>query len=144
MQQILHQLRTGGDPAFASLFEVVPWLEKKQDGKTFRDVLADYERLPDPRVFKTHCTYEQTPGTDVVKIILTTRDPRDAFVSMMHHLRDMTDEAFVKMGGRPATDVDTAFENWMKRRSWFRNIVGWWPHRNDPNVLLLRYEDLLR
>jgi hypothetical protein len=144
MQQILHQLRTGGDPSFASLYEVVPWLEANKDRRPFRDVVADFERLPDPRVFKTHCTYDQTPGTDVARIILTTRDPRDAFVSMLHHMRDMTDEAFAKMGGRPPTDVDSAFERWMQRRAWFRNIVSWWPHRDDPNVLLLRYEDLLR
>ena len=144
MQQILHQLRSGGDASFGSLFEVVPWLEATKDGKGFREVLADFEQLPDPRVFKTHCTYDQTPGTDVVKIILTTRDPRDAFVSMLHHLRDMTDEAHARLGGRPPTDVDTAFERWMTRRSWFRNIVSWWPHRNQPNVLLLRYEDMLR
>jgi hypothetical protein len=145
MQQILHQLRTGGDPHFGSLYEVVPWLEKTQPGRSFREVVADFDRLPDPRIFKTHCTYEQTPGSGSARIILTTRDPRDAFVSMLHHLRDMTDEAFVAMGGeRPPTDVDSAFENWMKRRSWFRNLSGWWPHRNDPNVLLLRYEDLVR
>lgn len=144
MQQILHQLRTGGDPSFASLYEVVPWLERKVPGRSFRDVLGDFDRLPDPRVFKTHCTYEQTPGTDVARIILTTRDPRDAFVSMMHHLRDMTDESMEMLGGRPATDLDSSLDRWMQRRAWYRNVAGWWPHRDDPNVLLLRYEDLVR
>src|SRR5262249_21778539 len=26
---------------------------------------------------------------------------------------------------------------------WFEHVRGWWPHRHDPNVLFLRYEDLL-
>jgi hypothetical protein len=27
--------------------------------------------------------------------------------------------------------------------SWFEHVRGWWRHRDDPNVLFLRYEDLL-
>jgi hypothetical protein len=28
--------------------------------------------------------------------------------------------------------------------SWFNHVAGWWARRNDPNVLILRYEDLQR
>ena len=26
--------------------------------------------------------------------------------------------------------------------SYFHHLASWWPHRNDPNVLLVFYEDL--
>src|SRR5689334_22441421 len=63
MQQILHQMRSGGDATFESIFEVVPWLELSRKGVTWRDALAEFEQIPSPRVFRTHCTYDQTPGT---------------------------------------------------------------------------------
>ena len=30
----------------------------------------------------------------------------------------------------------------MQEPSYFHHLVSWWPHRNDPNVLLLFFEDL--
>ena len=27
--------------------------------------------------------------------------------------------------------------------SWFDHVQSWWPHRNDPNVLFLRYEEVI-
>ncbi len=93
MQQILHQLRTGGDESFTSIDNVVPWLERHRSGMDLQQVLDYYESIPDPRVFKTHCTAEQTPGIGTANIILTSRDPRDCCVSFYHPLLNMTDEA---------------------------------------------------
>jgi len=28
--------------------------------------------------------------------------------------------------------------------AWFRNVKSWWPHKNDNNVLWLRYEDMVK
>lgn len=142
MQQILHQLRSGGDEQFHSIDDVVPWLELPRDGKHWSAVLAEYEALPDPRIFKTHCTYEQTPGLDTARFILTSRDPRDCCLSFYHHKMDMTDEAKAKMGVTDPENFDAFLDEWLKYESWYRNVSSWWPHRNDSNVLWLRYEDL--
>ncbi|HEC18251.1 MAG TPA: sulfotransferase domain-containing protein [Gammaproteobacteria bacterium] len=144
MQQILHQLRSGGDEAFTSIDDVVPWLELPRDGRHWSEVLADYERIPDPRIFKTHCTYEQTPGTGVARIILTSRDPRDCCVSFYHHRLNMTDESKAQMGMIDPESFDAYLDDWLGFGSWYRNVSSWWPHRNDENVLWLRYEDLQR
>lgn len=69
MQQIQHQLRSGGDESFTSIDEVVPWLERKRSGKSLQEVLEHFESQPDPRVFKTHCTSEQIPGIGTASII---------------------------------------------------------------------------
>jgi len=144
MQQILHQLRCGGDEDFHSIDEVVPWLELHRSGLTVEQVLADFERLPVPRVFKTHCTYEQCPGLDTARVILTTRDPRDCCVSFYHHLRDMTDEARERHGIVAPASLSEYVDEWLSFGSWYRNVESWWPHRERDNILMLRYEDLKR
>ncbi|MFQ5488103.1 MAG: sulfotransferase domain-containing protein [Gammaproteobacteria bacterium] len=142
MQQILHQLRSGGDDSFHSIYEVVPWLERPRRDKDWRALLAEYDAMSDPRIFKTHCTYTQTPAAGQVHIVLTSRDPRDCCVSFYHHLMGMTPRALARSGiSRPAS-FDDYFERWLEGGVWFRNVQSWWPHVHDANVLWLRYEDL--
>lgn len=142
MQQILFQLREGGTEDFGTIHEVVPWLEYRPAGVGVDELLDRYEHLPAPRIFKTHCTFEQTPGVDRVKIVLSSRDPRDCCVSFYHHMMDMTDEALERVRMQRPQDFDSYFEQWMRIGSWYRNVVSWWPHRSDPNVLWLRYADM--
>ncbi len=143
MQQILHQLRTQGDVSFESIFDEVPWLEAPRTGVTWQDQLAQYESLPNPRIFKTHCTYAQTPGTEVARLILTVRDPRDCCVSFFHHMNGLNLEL---LPGAPASmhfdDMQQCVDRFLSFGAWYRNVASWWPHRADPNVLLLRYQDI--
>lgn len=144
MQQILHQLRTGGDTDFQRIDDVVPWLELPRPGQSLAERLARFEAIRNPRVFKTHCTYEQTPGVETARILLTTRDPRDCCVSFYHHLTNLTEAAREQLGVAAPDSFDPFFERWMEFGAWFRNVRSWWPHRDRPNVLVLRYEDLKR
>jgi len=144
MQQILHQLRTQGDVSFESIYDAVPWLEMPRTGVPWRDTLKRYEVIADPRVFKTHCTYEQTPGVDVARIILTVRDPRDCCVSFFHHMNGMNAEM---LPGMPASmrfdDMQQCVDRFLSFGAWYRNVASWWPHRKDDNLLMLRYQDLI-
>ena len=144
MQQILHQMRTRGDDTFNNIFEAVPWLEFPRPDLAIEHQLAGYEQISEPRVFKTHCTFEQTPGVDTVRIVLSSRDPRDCCISFYHHLRGLTDEMKQVRGMPPADDFDVFFERWLDFAAWFRNIQSWWPHNDRANVLWLRYEDMKR
>lgn len=142
MQQILHQLRSGGDTTFTSIDEVVPWLEIQRDGKSWQDILQHFETLAEPRVFKTHCTAEQTPGIDTAKIILTSRDPRDCCVSFYHHIMNMTDEARASKQMPVPESFDQHVDMWLEYAAWYRNIKSWWPYYDHPKVLWLRYQDM--
>jgi len=144
MQQILHQLKTGGDTDFFSIDRVVPWLELPRPGKTADEILSAYQAIGDPRIFKTHCTYEQTPGVDTARIILSSRDPRDCCVSFFHHVMDMTSEARQRSGLQQYRDFDSFFEDWLTQASWYRNVASWWPQRERVNLLWLRFEDMKR
>ena len=142
MQQILHQLRTSGDINFNAIDEVVPWLEIQRKGQHWSEINANFEKIQNPRVFKTHCTYQQTPGINTVKIILSSRDPRDACISFYHHMMNMTEDACQMVNIKQPESFDEYFDNWMEFGAWFRNVVSWWPHKNNKNVLWLRYEDM--
>ncbi len=142
MQQILYQLHSGGDTSFTSIDKVVPWLEIQREGKSWQDILQHFETLPEPRIFKTHCTAEQTPGIGTAKIILTSRDPRDCCVSFYHHLMNMTDAARSnKQTPRPAS-LDEHVDMWLEFAAWYRNVKSWWPYFDHPRVLWLRYQDM--
>lgn len=144
MQQILHQLRTGGDESFTTIDEVVPWLELPRPHLSQIELQQQLESITEPRIFKTHCTYEQTPGVDTVRIILTFRDPRDCCISFYHHLMDMTDEARAEHNIQKPASLNSYVEMWLNNASWYRNVASWWPHHQQDNILLLRYEDLLK
>lgn len=144
MQQILYQLRCGGDANFRNIFEVVPWLEYPQPGRTVDAMLGEYEAMAAPRIFKTHCTYEQTPGMGTVRVVLTSRDPRDCCVSYYHHMSALAATLRDDLGIAPGADFDALFERWLTFGAWYRNVRSWWPHRQDSKVLWLRYEDIKR
>ncbi len=142
MQQILYQLRSGGDGEFSSIDEVVPWLEISRSGKTWQQVLLQFEKLSDPRIFKTHCTAEQTPGIGTASIILTSRDPRDCCVSFYFHIMNMTDEARARTGMATPESFDQHVEQWLEYAAWYRNVKSWWPYCDHDKVLWLRYQDM--
>ncbi|MBK1707090.1 sulfotransferase [Halochromatium glycolicum] len=142
MQQILHQLLTGGDTDFEDIDQVVPWLERQRPPRAWREVLADFEQRPDPRLFKTHCTWEQTPGRETARIVLTVRDPRDCCVSFYHHLMDMSDSALEQDQLERPPSLDAHVDQWLAFGAWFRNVASWWPQRQRSNLLMLRYSDL--
>lgn len=142
MQQILYQLRSCGDPDFSSIDEVVPWLEIQREGRTPQQILQHFETLPEPRLFKTHCTAEQTPGIGTARIILSSRDPRDCCVSFYHHLMNMTDEARARKQIPTPTSFEEHVELWLEFAAWYRNVKSWWPYYQHPKVLWLRYQDM--
>ena len=54
----------------------------------------------------------------------------------------MTDKAQNKHGIKAPEDFEAYFEEWLEYAAWYRNIKSWWPHKNDSNVLWLRYEEI--
>ena len=142
MQQILHQLRSGGNDSFSSIDSVVPWLEITRTGKSWQQVLQYYETLSEPRIFKTHCTAEQTPGIGTASIILSSRDPRDCCVSFYHHIMNMTDEARAQVEMPTPVSFEQHVDQWLEFAAWYRNVKSWWPYFQSNRVLWLRYQDM--
>ena len=144
MQQILYQIKSKGDPDFDYIDDVIPWLELPHGNCNWQDMLNKYDQLDAPRIFKTHCTYSQTPQPDKVTIILSSRDPRDCCVSFYHHIMSMKQSALDELKISRPQSFDDYFEQWMSFGAWFRNVASWWPHKNDSNILWFRYEDMVK
>lgn len=132
MQMMLYQMTTKGEMDFSNIDEVSPWFERCL-------VLGAVDKMntaPSPRFFKSHLPYEQVPRNG--KIIYMARDARDVAVSAYHHQRLLMDRV-----GDLESFIDDFVEGKGSFGSWFRHIGTWWPHRNDPNVLFLRYEEVV-
>lgn len=128
------------------------------EGKTLRDCLhwvasswpyprsrEELEALPSPRIFKSHMPYSMAVGGDPAaapcKYLYIARNPKDVCVS--YYVFE-SDKAW--SGG-----FSPPWEHWLElfiagkvqRGPWFDHVLSWWEHRNAPNVLFLRYEDML-
>ncbi|XP_028416098.1 amine sulfotransferase-like [Dendronephthya gigantea] len=135
MQQILHQLRSGGDMSFADIGEQVPFI----DLSYFIGQDLDAEHKYQPRCFKTHFPYESCPKG--AKYIVIFREPCAAFYSSYNFLQgnyfqsqEISVDEFVRSFHLSATGVGS---------NYFKHLLSWWPHRYDSNVLFLFYEEML-
>ena len=132
MQMILYQLTTDGSMDFPHIYEYCPWFERSS-----RSGLG-FEARPSPRLFKSHLTYKKIPKGPC-KYIYVARDGKDVAVSYYHLYRSYNgfEETFPEF-----------FNRYLRGKvgfgSWFEHVQDWWRHRDDPNVLFLRYEELLR
>lgn len=142
LQQILYQLVSGGDTEFNSIEQVVPWLDWPSESKNTTEIIDVFNSLSDPRIFKSHCFYEDTLTFKGVRFILCSRDPRDVCVSNYYHFINLTDEAKHILKVPEDTSFDVFFERWMKMGLWFNHVSSWWPKHDD--VLWLRYELMKR
>lgn len=139
MQQIMHQLRTGGDMDFEDITGEVPLIDAAYD--TQQDLTCDQKASP--RCFKSHYCYHRCPKG--AKYIWTLREPCAVSYSYYNMLRgwffqpgELTLEEFVEgiwlTQGEPQVPTD--------REGYFYHLASWWPHRNDPNILLVLFEEL--
>ena len=106
---------------------------------------ADVESLPKPRAFMSHSSYEnmpcglpsETPG----RYIYVARNPKDVAVSYFHMYKSL-------IWGEPNLTWDEYFERFITGNvifgNYFDHVLSWWAHRNDKNVLFLKYEDMKR
>ncbi len=134
VQQILHQMRTAGRGEFHNINDVIARLDTPPVHDSGEALLAQYDKLLDPRIFKTHCVYETTPGATVARVIVISRDPRDCCVSRYYHSLN---------GSGRELSFAQYFDSWMKVLEWFRHVASWWRHRQDATLLWLRYEEMI-
>jgi hypothetical protein len=131
MQMILYQLTTDGSMDFPHIYEYCPWFE--------HSLLAGggFEGRPSPRLFKSHLPYRRIPRGPC-KYIYVARNGKDVAVSYFHLYQSHNGHQ-----GSFADFFDHFLRGKVEAGSWFEHVAGWWRHRHDPNVLFLRYEDLL-
>jgi len=91
------------------------------------------ESVTSQRVIKTHLPFRESLWNPKSKYILVVRNPMDTCVSQYHYFEEKgsIDTFAVKfMSGNVAYNSYKDF------------VMGWWPHWNKANVLLLVYEQM--
>lgn len=145
-----------------------PWLDMltRDRDAVFADLRAQTHR----RFIKTHTPYDGLPHDDRVTYICVGRDPRDVALSWDNHrantdlvamftARDAAvgnEDLFELMPDGPPIPAETEIERFWQwvdepipagpRGECLANLVHhistFWPIREEPNILLLHYDDL--
>jgi hypothetical protein len=137
LQQIVHQLRTGGDEDFKDISLVVPLLESAAD--IGQDLEAEQKAFP--RCFKV--CYWSSPR-NFGKYIVILRHPYS--VAYSSYLYDKNCDIFKS---EELSVEEYVLHCWIPPRfnfvgkSYLDFITGWWEHRREPNVMFVFYEDLI-
>jgi hypothetical protein len=135
-QYIVYLLQNDAQPLTAgqSINDVFPHLEE-----VGRETVA---ALPTPRLIKTHLPFTRTPWNSHAKYVYVARNPFDCAVSFYHHTR-----GFVRHYDFASGTWETFFECFLAGEvdfgDYFDNLLSWWPHRGEANVLLLTYEHMV-
>jgi len=144
----------------APLTRLTRWIERHSEPA--EEVAADYAAQPHPRIVKTHTPLDGVPYSPDVTYVFCGRDPRDAFLSGLDHVGNLSqrswDEA-ARRGGLPASarlsgDPNLRFRLWLTRGPqpwvWDGFPIGsvlyladsYWRYRALPNIVFLHYADL--
>lgn len=147
------------------LMDVSPWLDFGFAPPD--EALATLARQRHRRFLKTHLPMDALPLYSGVSYLVVGRDPRDSAVSAHNHALGLSSAVALLPPGPTGDDVATpvhpevpqdprAFWHTYFTRSAFpwesdgwpynsptHHLASWWPHRHEPQVLLLHYQDLL-
>ena len=145
-RQIVRLILNDGEDDGKILSKSSPWLSAvgKVGPHPQAISLATVAVMPSPRVFFDHAPYGMMPGglpnASPAKYIYVARNPKDAMVSYYYH----------HLSGKRLFDFsgtwDVFFSLFLTGKicfgSWFEHVLEWWKHKDDPNVLFLKYEDM--
>jgi hypothetical protein len=140
---MIYLVRNGGDVEDANkefTFVRVPFLEFD-----IWNGIEAYRQTKRPRTLKTHlsadCLEDQVVH-EGLKTIVVMRNPKDTIVSYYHFYKSC------RVYGGFNGSFDDYFQMALLGNVCYGNIfdhyLGWWRHRDLQNVLILKYEDLVR
>lgn len=103
------------------------------------------ENQAHPRIFKTHMPFHLLPvqtHEKGAKIVYIVRNPKDTAVSMYHFYRSVIELGSFK--GSWSEFLEMFEEGYVATGGWFERALEWWQQRELPNVLIVKYEELIR
>lgn len=138
-QEICYLILHGVDLQKANsktLEERIPFIEIPPIG------IKGIEKMPDPRLIKTHLPYDDLPlnfRKNKTKVVYIARNPKDTVVSFYHFLKMV---GFFGYTGTIDRFLDLLIDNKLIYGDMVEHFLGYWKRRNDGNVLFLTYEGL--
>lgn len=136
--QIAHR----GEAQFGHIHELIPWIEMPEKRRMTVSASDDSVWHGSPtklRIVKTHASFDDLLYRPEAKYIWVVRDPKDAFVSGYHFLRNV-------MLGRLMPSPEQWLELFLSADtpggSWAQHAASGWANRHQANVLFLTYEEM--
>ena len=131
---ICHQIRMqGAEPDFEYQTNVITWIEEAE--RAYNVDPATMQQPASPRILATHLPYPLVPKGG--KIIYCFREQKDALVSAYHYLN-----SFFSLKGRVSLS-NLALSVMQQVEKNLNDLLLWWEHRHDDEILLIFFEDLL-
>ena len=135
-------LSQGNGSSSAKVIEAIPWLESFSNYPSCGSSRVDVDSMSSPRAFMSHLPYNKMPcglpSTRPGRYIYVARNPKDVVVSFFHYERGFPSS--------PLYHWDEFFEKFIKGElvygNYFDHVLSWWAHKDDDNVLFLKYEDM--
>jgi hypothetical protein len=160
--QLMCALLVFGTPELPVPLTVVsPWLDMAL--RPLPEVVAQVGAQRHRRILKTHTPLDGIPDRADVTFLVVGRHPLDVGVSLHHHVGNLRRERIAairgdgppEQSGAPAADVREAVMGWIAKdvpptvsgaslRAMVWHLERAWRRRDDSNVVLLHYSDLLR
>ena len=137
-QQIVKLITNNGVETGIDIDVFTPWHEHMS--------MEETDAMPSPRFFKSHLPYQLMPGggdpaNTKAKYINVLRNPKDAAVSMFNHFRKTP---HLKFSGDWNAFFDSFYSSEFPYCAFYDHYLGWWTHRDAPNILILTYEEMKR
>lgn len=141
------------------IMKISAWIDRRF-GPSTDEVLAQIESQEHRRFLKSHLPLDGLPFYSNVNYIHVARDGRDACISYHNHVTGLTesirerldrigleDETIGRPYPRPPADPAEYFHRWVREENtpiapFFHFQKSWWEARDQPNVLLVHYNDL--
>lgn len=150
MQQVVHQLRSGGDEAFDDISLVVPWIEPSFDMGLDLNAPIPGSFEP-PRAFKTHFGWKGVPKTGlnpadpasrpVARYLCVVRDPHDIMASFYPFLLNWF---YTAEELRLCDFVEVMIHH--RGVPYWDHVAGWYEAAETypEQILFLFYEDIVK
>lgn len=135
LQVILHNLLTNGNMDFDHIYDVSPWPQNEAfNGESAERI----NKLPSPRILKSHDKYDFYNSTSKNKFIYLYRDGKDVAVSLYFHNKNYVDANLT---------FNTNFQEFFLDDSyylnWFKFNNEWFQNKNRFRILYISYEELI-
>ncbi len=138
IKQVVKLIANNGVESGITHDEVIPWIE--------RMTLEEIQSMPSPRFFKSHLPYQLMPGggdpaNTKAKYIYVIRNPKDLAVSSFFFQQKFLPPNRTKSLDdflREFCSAEVEFG------CFYSHFLGWWQHRDAPNILIVMFEGMKR
>ena len=138
IKQVVKLIANNGVESGITHDEVIPWIEHMS--------LEEVQSMLSPRFFKSHLPYQLMPGggdpaNNKAKYIYVIRNPKDAAVSYYFFFLKLILPHTMKSWDDFLTEFCSSdfFVG-----SFYSHFLGWWQHRDAPNILIVTFEGMKR